>query len=137
MNEATDRGEVLLEIIHEDVSRRMNPNDEECFHCGGEGYTFDCFDGFCEDAEIGCEQCARPCVECKLHEAKIKRAVRIEVLKACDVDLAVAFAKSTGRWSEPLSSDEVLANIHAARVGCDAFTPEERAVSACWVEGLI
>jgi hypothetical protein len=36
-------------------------DDDECPICGGEGFTFDCFDGCCEDAEIGCDDCARPC----------------------------------------------------------------------------
>lgn len=39
-------------------------DDEECWNCGGEGETFDCFDGFCLDAEIGCELCTRQCEVC-------------------------------------------------------------------------
>lgn len=37
----------------------------ECWNCGGEGFIADCFDGFCEDAESGCDDCTRPCPECR------------------------------------------------------------------------
>ena len=30
----------------------------------GEGFTFDCIDGCCEDAEMGCDLCTRPCSWC-------------------------------------------------------------------------
>lgn len=39
-------------------------DDGSCWQCGGEGFTFDCFDGACEDAEIGCDDCTRPCSIC-------------------------------------------------------------------------
>jgi len=39
-------------------------DDHECPHCGGEGFVSDCFDGFCEDAEFGCDDCTRPCSYC-------------------------------------------------------------------------
>lgn len=35
----------------------------ECWNCGGEGFVWDCFDGFCVNAEDGCEDCTRPCPE--------------------------------------------------------------------------
>lgn len=38
--------------------------DDECPVCGGEGFIFDCFDGCCIDAEIGCDDCTSPCPEC-------------------------------------------------------------------------
>jgi hypothetical protein len=38
--------------------------DDECPCCGGEGFIFDCFDGFCADADMGCDDCTRPCPEC-------------------------------------------------------------------------
>lgn len=37
----------------------------DCWQCGGEGVTYDCFDGFCEDAESGCDDCERRCDICK------------------------------------------------------------------------
>lgn len=37
---------------------------DECPYCGGEGFTFYCFDGSCEDCDIGCDDCTRPCPEC-------------------------------------------------------------------------
>lgn len=36
----------------------------ECPICGGEGYTFECFDGCCAEADFGCEDCLRVC-ECQ------------------------------------------------------------------------
>lgn len=39
-------------------------DDDGCPICGGEGFTFDCFDGCCEDVEIGCDDCTRSC-ECQ------------------------------------------------------------------------
>lgn len=37
---------------------------EECPHCE-EGYWYDCIDGFCEDAEFGCDDCANRCDVCR------------------------------------------------------------------------
>lgn len=39
----------------------MDDFDDECPNCGGEGFTFECFDGCCEDCDIGCDDCTRPC----------------------------------------------------------------------------
>lgn len=39
-------------------------DDGDCFSCGGEGFVWECLDGFCEDAESGCDLCTRPCPEC-------------------------------------------------------------------------
>jgi hypothetical protein len=38
--------------------------DSDCPTCGGEGFTFDCFDGCGADADMGCDDCIRPC-ECQ------------------------------------------------------------------------
>lgn len=38
--------------------------DDDCANCGGEGYTHDCFDGFCLDADEGCDLCTRRCDWC-------------------------------------------------------------------------
>lgn len=37
---------------------------DECGNCGGEGYTYDCIDGCCVNAEDGCELCAHRCDWC-------------------------------------------------------------------------
>ncbi len=42
-------------------------DDDTCQRCGGEGVVFECFDGFCEDADVGCDDCTRPCPECQRH----------------------------------------------------------------------
>lgn len=46
----------------------MDPDwddEDECPCCGGEGFIWNCFDGFCADAEIGCDDCTVVCPECK------------------------------------------------------------------------
>ena len=40
------------------------PDDFACFTCGDEGFVHDCFDGFCESAEDGCDDCTLPCPNC-------------------------------------------------------------------------
>lgn len=46
---------------HED----FEPDDPwDCYQCGGEGFVWDCFDGFCVNAEDGCDDCTRACPEC-------------------------------------------------------------------------
>jgi hypothetical protein len=126
-----------LDAIYHDVHAQLNPNDDECWNCGGEGATYDCIDGCCEDPESGCSDCARPCIECRLFEISVRKAVRLEVLRALDIDLAIAFlAKTKGSAFAKLSRDAVLMNIHAGRTMHAEFTAEERADSACWVEGL-
>lgn len=39
---------------------------DECPHCGGEGFVFECFDGCCEDCDVGCDLCTKPCSECSV-----------------------------------------------------------------------
>jgi hypothetical protein len=132
-----DRGEVLLEFIEDEVRQRLNPDNEDCWHCGGEGETFDCIDGCCLDADSGCELCKRDCLECRINEITFKKSVRIEVLRTLDIDIAIAWLKSRDKWSDGLTRHDVLLNLHSGRVATKEFTPQERAESACWVEGLL
>jgi len=37
---------------------------DDCYRCNGEGFVWDCFDGFCVNAEDGCDDCTRSCPEC-------------------------------------------------------------------------
>lgn len=131
-----DRAEIILDVIYDEVRFKLNPNDDECWNCGGEGETYDCIDGCCLDAESGCPDCSRPCVECRIHAANVKRAVRLEVLRSLDIDLARAWLKRERRWKASITPKIILLNLHCGRVACDAFTADERAESACWVEGL-
>ena len=41
-----------------------NEYDAGCSSCDGSGWVFDCFDGFCADADVGCVCCERACSEC-------------------------------------------------------------------------
>jgi hypothetical protein len=109
------RGEVLLACIYDDVDSRLNPDNEECWHCGGEGETYDCFDGCCVDAESGCPDCARPCLECKLYARRRARAIREEVIKSDDVDIARAWLKEQGRLRADVTDDMIREQLIAAK----------------------
>lgn len=37
----------------------------ECWQCDGDGFSCDCIDGMCRDAEIGCDLCERRCDLCQ------------------------------------------------------------------------
>jgi hypothetical protein len=45
--------------------------DNECPICHGEGFTFNCFDGFCADADWGCDDCTHRC-ECQRNQGAAK-----------------------------------------------------------------
>jgi len=78
------------------------------------------------------------CAECRQHEINIRRAVRVEVLREMDIHLARAFLRRFYNWRGPdLEDAKVLANLHAGRAASTDLTTDERADSACWVEGLL
>lgn len=110
-----DRGDVLLGAIYDDVDQRLNPDNEECWHCGGEGETYNCIDGCCIDAESGCPDCARPCMECRIYAGRRAKAIREEVIKSGDLDIAVAWLKSIGRWREGTTPDQVRQQLEVAK----------------------
>lgn len=132
-----DRATRILDAIYDEVHFELNPSDEECFACGGEGETYDWIDGCCEDAESGCPDWARPCSECKQFDIMVRKRVRLEVLKMLDVDVAIAFARRTNGWSDKITREAVLLSLHAARAAHAGFSLEEREASAAWVEGLV
>lgn len=39
-------------------------DDGECWNCNGEGLVYSRIDGFCDDAESGCDLCGRRCDVC-------------------------------------------------------------------------
>lgn len=102
-----ERGELLLDAILDDIEMKLNPDGEDCWHCGGEGYTHDCFDGLCMSAEDGCEDCARRCPECVIYKGRVAKALREEVIKSGDVDLATAWLKHIGRWNDSITPERV------------------------------
>ena len=111
----SDRGELLLDAIQEEVSQRINFGDGECWHCGGEGYTYDCFEEYaCVDPEGGCEDCARRCPECAELKRDRLKAVREEVIKMNDVDVARAWLKSIGRWRDDITDERIMADLAKA-----------------------
>lgn len=111
MHMDTPRGEILLDMIYDEVNQRLNPDGEECWHCGGEGETWDCIDGCCVDQDIGCPLCRRDCIECKLYAGRRAKAVREEVIKSNDVGIATAWLKSIGRWSDGITEDQIKAEL--------------------------
>jgi hypothetical protein len=113
MNDRT-RGEIMLDFIYDEVDQRLNPNGEECWNCGGEGATFDCIDGCCVDAESGCEDCERPCIECKINAGLRAKAIREEVIKSNDIETAIAWIKSVGRWRDDITHESVRAELELA-----------------------
>src|SRR6185312_10030727 len=72
-----ERGEILLQCLEEEVGERLNPSGEDCPECGGDGYTYHCFEEWaCFDPEGGCSECARRCLWCaELNRDRLK-AVR-------------------------------------------------------------
>lgn len=44
-------------------------DDDDCPNCGGTGFVYDCIDGFCADAESGCDLCERRCDWCSPRQA--------------------------------------------------------------------
>lgn len=109
-----DRGEALLDAIYDEVDYHLNPNNDVCWNCGGDGVLYDCIDGSCFDAESGCELCSRPCPECHIYAAKRAKAVREEVIKSGDTDIAIAWLKQIGRWHDGLSRQMVQAELEKA-----------------------
>lgn len=116
------RADVLLDLIYDEVDQRLNPNQEECWNCGGGGVTFYCIDGCCVDAESGCEDCERPCIECRINAGQRAKAVREEVIKANDVDIAIAWLKQIGRWHDGITPDQIKEQLAAA----SAVTSQDR-----------
>jgi hypothetical protein len=108
------RGERILEVIEDEVIQRLNPSGEDCWYCGGEGATYDCIDGCCADPESGCEMCARSCAECRIFERDRLKAVREEVVKSGDIDTAIAWLKSIGRWRDNITRDQVREELEIA-----------------------
>lgn len=104
----------VYDALVEEIEHELNPNDDDCDHCGGEGYTYDCVDGCCIDSESGCEDCARRCVECALHERNRLKAIREAVIKANSVDLAIAWLKSIGRWRADITRESVRSQLDEA-----------------------
>lgn len=110
----TKRAEELLAAIYDEVELRLNPGDEDCWNCGGEGVVHDCFDGCCDDSEFGCDVCTRECPECVIFKYQRAKAVREEVIRSNDPDLAIAWLKEIGRWNDGISREEVISQLRQA-----------------------
>lgn len=110
-----DRGQRMLDAIYDDVDQHLNPNGDECWHCGGDGFIHDCIDGFCYDSEIGCEDCTRKCPECLKLKRDRAKAVREAVVVSGDVELAAAWLKSIGRWTDDITMERIGAELDAAK----------------------
>ena len=51
-----------IEYSQDEIDDMMGLNDD-CPYCE-DGFVWECFDGQCLDAEIGCDLCAKPCEFC-------------------------------------------------------------------------
>lgn len=69
-------------------------DNRDCPQCGGEGFVWDCFDGFCVNAEDGCDDCTRPCPECARSKREREKADRDEA--ALKQALADALSQPNG-----------------------------------------
>jgi hypothetical protein len=119
-----DRGKVLLDAIYDEVDRRMNPNGDECWNCGGDGYIADCHEEWaCIDPESGCEDCLRRCPECAIFKHNRLKAIREEVIKSGDIDIVREWLKSIGRWSDDITPERIQAELDKARL-LDAASSE-------------
>lgn len=114
MKGSDTRGDRILEAIYDDVDARLNPSGDDCPFCGGEGYTYDCVDGCCGNAEYGCASCERRCLECAIYDGQRAKAIREAVIKTGDVDVAVAWLKSVGRWHDGITEQQVRSELEAA-----------------------
>lgn len=110
------RGEILLDAIDEEVMQRINPSGEDCPECGGDGYTYDCFEEWaCIDPEGGCSDCARRCLWCAELKHDRLKAVREEVIKSDDVEIATAWLKQIGRWRDSITVEQIKEAMAAER----------------------
>jgi len=105
----------MLDLVYDEVRMEMNPDNDDCPTCGGEGVIFECFDGFCIDAEIGCDECTSRCPECARRNLAFARAVRKAVIESDDVDLARAWFRSINRPHGNITDAEIKAQMATAR----------------------
>jgi hypothetical protein len=106
-----DIGERALDMIWDEVRMRLNPSGEECPTCGGDGVVFECFDGFCLDAEVGCEDCTSDCAECRRFRRRLDAEVWAEVIEADSIPIAKAWLKSVNRWRDDITDDQIKAEL--------------------------
>lgn len=120
MKDGRGPGGPAYDALVDEIDHELNPGNEECWHCGGEGYTFDCIDGCCIDAESGCEDCARRCIECATHERNRLKAIRESVIKTNNIDLAIAWLITIGRWRADITREQVQAELDKANTEATA-----------------
>lgn len=122
MKDGRGIGAAAYDALVDDINHELNPSNEECWHCGGEGYTYDCIDGCCVDAESGCEDCALRCRECAVREHERLKAIREAVIKTNNVDIAIAWLMSIGRWRAGITREHVQKQLDDANTALAALT---------------
>lgn len=110
-----ERGEAILSAIYDDVDHRLNPEGHECWNCDGLGYTYDCIDEFCAQAEYGCPTCERRCPECAIFAGNRAKAIRLQVIELGDIDVAAAWIKERGRWHDGITETQIRDELSKAR----------------------
>lgn len=104
------------DALVDEIDHELNPSDEECWNCGGEGYIANCHEEWaCPDPESGCEDCVSRCPECALNKRNRLKAIREAVVKANDVDLAIAWLHEIGRWRADITREQVQAELDKAK----------------------
>lgn len=115
MKDGRGPGGPAYDALVDAIDFELNPSDEDCSHCGGEGYLADCHEEWaCIDPESGCEDCMRRCPECAVHEHKRLKAIREAVVKANNIDLAIAWLMSIGRWRAGITREQVQSQLDEA-----------------------
>jgi hypothetical protein len=85
-----------MEAKEQQVDEDHWSDDDGCWNCSGEGYTYDCIDGCCLYASEGCELCERRCWVCN----PVSRAVEAPPAPVLD-PAAISDAANQERLPEP------------------------------------
>lgn len=104
--------EKLLEYIEEEAAEKFRFADDQCWNCDGDGYVYSCFEEYaCVDPESGCEECAQRCPECASLKRDRLRYVRETVIQSNDIELAKAWLRSIGRWSDEYTDAQIKSEM--------------------------
>lgn len=116
MKDGRGPGGAAYDFLVDQVDHELNPSGEECWNCGGDGYIADCHEEWaCIDPESGCEDCMRRCPECAAFKHSRLKKIREAVIEANNVDLAIAWLMSIGRWRAGITREQVQAELDQAR----------------------
>lgn len=126
MKDGRGPGDQAYDFLVDEIDHELNPSDEECGNCGGDGYIASCHEEWaCLDPESGCEDCMRRCPECAIHARKRLKMIREAVIEANNVDIAIAWLMSIGRWRADITREQVQAELDKTRANLTAPATSE------------